>query len=272
MLPHWTQNNISIDGVPFHYYRTGDGSLPPLVLQHGFSDNGMCYSRTACDLEAQFDIIMPEAHGHGQSARIQPGDEFDLVADLVGIIQKLELNHPIVAGHSMGAMIASQLGARFPDLPRALILEDPPFWQVPPARMRESEEREPFDKWFRDMAALPLEEVIEQNRKLHPTWHEDVLHAASKGKKQLDLNFFTVGFGAPMGWKETVEAIKCPTLLLIGNPDKGGLTTPEVAKMAAEMNSNITVVHFPGAGHHIRFEEYAAYISAVKDFLKSLSE
>ncbi len=39
MRPHWTQNDVLINGVRLHYYRTGQGDKRPLVLVHGFSDN-----------------------------------------------------------------------------------------------------------------------------------------------------------------------------------------------------------------------------------------
>ena len=113
MIPtHWTKNDININGVSLHYCRTGDGSKPPLVLAHGFSDNSLCWLQTALDLEASYDIIMPDARGHGLSARVQPGQRVDMCADLVGIIQALGLQRPVIGGHSMGAMVAFELGVR----------------------------------------------------------------------------------------------------------------------------------------------------------------
>jgi len=79
MIPsHWTANNLTINGVSLRCYPTGDGSKPPLVLQHGFSDNGLCWLQTALDLEAQYDIIMPDARGQGHPERVQPGQSVDM--------------------------------------------------------------------------------------------------------------------------------------------------------------------------------------------------
>jgi N-formylmaleamate deformylase len=269
MLSHWTQNDIVINGAKLHYIRTGDGSLPPLVLQHGFSDNGLCWSPTAQVLEAEYDIIMPDARGHGLSARVQPGEEIDMTADLAELIRTLGLERPIVAGHSMGASIASQLGARFPDVPRALVLEDPPwrdFMQQPP-----SGNADPFDKWFREMAELTVEQIVERNRAEHPTWPEDVLRTWCAAKKQLDLNLFvTMWIDDNMEWREIAKAITCPTLLITADPDKGGIVTPESAAEAVEINPNISVVHIPGTGHHIRFTDYDTYMDAVRTFLQEI--
>ena len=63
MLAHWIQNDLLVNGVRLHYYRTGHGDKPPLVLVHGFSDNGLCWTPVARDLEAEYDVIMPDMRG-----------------------------------------------------------------------------------------------------------------------------------------------------------------------------------------------------------------
>ena len=114
MLPDWTEDDLTVDGARLHYYRLGDRTHPPLVLVHGFSDNGLCWLTLAGDLQAEYDIVLPDARGHGRSARVgQDGGRVDLTADLAGVIRGLGLERPIVAGHSMGAMTAAQLAARF---------------------------------------------------------------------------------------------------------------------------------------------------------------
>ncbi len=54
MLHHWTKNDLLVNGVRLHYYRTGHGDKRPLVLVHGFSDNGLCWTPTARDLESEY--------------------------------------------------------------------------------------------------------------------------------------------------------------------------------------------------------------------------
>ena len=69
----WTQNNLAINGITPHYYHTDDGSKQPLILAHGFSDNGLYWLQTAVDLEEGYDIIMADARVYGLSDRIQDG-------------------------------------------------------------------------------------------------------------------------------------------------------------------------------------------------------
>src|SRR5512135_1303492 len=105
-MTQWIEQDVLVDGAKFHYYRTGDGSQPALVLAHGFSDNGMCWLPVARDLEAEYDVILPDARGHGKSQRVHPGEWVDHAADLAGIIQAMGLDRPIIGGHSMGASTA----------------------------------------------------------------------------------------------------------------------------------------------------------------------
>jgi pimeloyl-ACP methyl ester carboxylesterase len=218
---------------------------------------------------------MPDARGHGLSPRVQRGQEIDLAGDLEGILRGLGLERPIVAGHSMGAMMAAGLGARYADLPGALILEDPP-WRLPEPSEEGASPLEPggsFEQWIDSLADLPLEQVVEQNRAEHPTWSDLVLRTWSLGKQQLDTNFFYVKDAGGMAkWQQEVRQIACPTLVITADPDKGGIVTPEVARMVQEMNDRISVVHIPGTGHHVRFENYAAYMDAVGAFLSEIAK
>ena len=56
----WTEHDILTNGIRLHYYRTG-GDKSPLVLCHGFSDNGLCWTPLARELEADYDVIMVDA-------------------------------------------------------------------------------------------------------------------------------------------------------------------------------------------------------------------
>ena len=125
--PQWKQGNIPVNNGYLHYYRTGHGEKEPVILVHGFSDNGLCWTPVARELEKNYDVIMPDMKSHGLSARIDEEEPIDMALDLVKFIQSLELSHPIIVGHSMGAMIAFQVGTQYPKLAKALILEDPPW-------------------------------------------------------------------------------------------------------------------------------------------------
>ena len=276
MLVHWTQNDLLVDGVRLHYYRTGDGNKPPVVLVHGFSDNGLCWAPIARDLEADYDVIMPDMRGHGLSERVQPGEQVDMTADVAGLIRALGLTSPVVAGHSMGAMITYQIGVRFPELASALVLEDPPWWlpsqgqPLPSSRPAEN----PIAKWAKSLSNQTLEELLVQYRKEHPNWPEALLRPMCESKKQLDqtiVDIMTDRMQAQeVNWLTTIQHIAQPLLLFAGNPELGGIVTPGVVAKVRELNPKVRIVSIPDVGHLIRFDNPAAFMAALRAFLKQL--
>ena len=274
MLPHWTQGDVTVNDARMHYYRAGTTGKTPLVLAHGFSDNGLCWQQVTCDLEAHFDVIMPDSRGHGLSARVAKGEHTDRVSDLAEIMRALRIERAVVAGHSMGGTVAGQFGARFPELTRALVLEDPAWFMPAPQKegARVLDENGPFYQWLKDLEHMTLDEAVARTHAEHPTWSDAVARHWTEGKMQLDLNFFSTEDASWGGWQEVVQAITCPTLLLTADVDKGGIVTPELAAAAVELNPLIQPAHIPGTGHHVRFENYPAYIEVVKAFLMPFAQ
>ena len=275
MLPNWTEKDIDASGVQLHYYRTGSGEKPPLVLAHGFSDGGLCWLPVASDLQDQYDVILPDARGHGRSQRVQPGELLDMVADLANLIRVLRLQKPVVGGHSMGASVSAMLGARYPELVSALILEDPAWWlpksePEQPAQQEQQPRPNPYHEWLKSLENQTEEEVIAKCRSDSPTWPEVELRPWAQTKMQFDPNFFQVERSASMEWPEVVKRLQVPVLLITADPEKGAIVTPELADMAAEMNDKIRVVQIEGTGHNIRRENYGDYMAAVRDFLTDL--
>ena len=73
----WESGQLHINNTTIHYTRTG-GDKPPLLLAHGYTDNGLYWSRVAQALEADYDVVMPDARGHGHS----PGPDEPYTSDL----------------------------------------------------------------------------------------------------------------------------------------------------------------------------------------------
>ena len=273
MLPHWSQNDCLVNGAHIHYYRTNQGDAAgklALVLAHGFSDNGLCWEPVAAELEAEYDVLMPESRGHGLSERVQPGEKFDMAADLAGFIRAMELDRPIVGGHSMGAANTFQLGARFPKLVRALVLEDPPWSAAHASGPKPLGEESPLGKWMLSLQDQSLEQVMAQCRVDHPSWPELIVRRWCEGKKQLDLNFLATDNLAFANWQDLIPSLACPTLLITADPELGGIVTPQLAQQVLERNANIRLVHLPHVGHHVRFGNHADYMKALRAFLKSI--
>ena len=93
----WTDGYVFANGIRIHYWRTGaNTSKPPLVLAHGSSDDGLCWTNLAKEIQDGYDIIMFDARGHGLSDPPTPSDPSDVqVEDLAGLIKELKLVRPV---------------------------------------------------------------------------------------------------------------------------------------------------------------------------------
>ena len=267
MKPHWTESYVSVGSDKFHYTRTGHGDKPVLVLLHGFSDNGLCWMPVARALEDKYDVIMPDARGHGLSARIKPGVQIDGAADAAKFIEVLDLKKPIVGGHSMGGITATELGARFPDLVSGLIFEDPAWIDPTPDDI--PLRRNPFFEWLTNLEGVTLEDIIAKGKADNPTWPEIEFPAWAESKIQLDKNIFgSVNVRKP--WREFVAAFTVPALLITSDVEMNAIVTQEIAEEATTLSQYLQVALVPNAGHNIRRENYPAFMEALTNFLDQI--
>ncbi|MCD6284306.1 MAG: alpha/beta fold hydrolase [Anaerolineae bacterium] len=257
----WPEAYVGANGIKLHYWRTGDGSKPPLVLCHGFSDNGLCWTPVARALEADFDVIMYDARGHGLSDAPDEGyTTKDHAADLAGLVKALGLEKPAILGHSMGGSTVGMAAATTPELFGKVLLEDPAWREdTSPRQAMSEEEREAWVHQRRDnivaQSKLSRKALIAMSREQSPTWSAAERGPWATSKQQFSPNVVTGRKSKPRPWREIAAAIESPTLLITADIDKGAIITTELAKAAEELNAMIKVAHIAGVGHSIRRED-----------------
>lgn len=285
---HWTEGDAFANGIHQHYYRTGKNKLP-LLLLHGFTENGLCWSRVAKGLEGDYDVIMIDARGHGRSSGPETGYSQEILnQDVAELIRELDLQNPYVFGFSNGALTAAQVAAAFPELVRAVILEDPPWSESPSRPLPAATGNEPWpgytvwlNSWIDWHKALrtqtPEERVASSQRFLPPgtlDWPEEELLSHLEAQAQFNLNVlnFVPPVPAPTPWRATVERIACPILLLTGDPERSSISPQEAQEMATVWR-NGQIVAFPHASHFLHHEthgeQFEHVLSVVKTFLQS---
>jgi N-formylmaleamate deformylase len=267
-MTNWHSETIATNGLQLHYTRTG-GNKPPVVLAHGFSDDGLCWTPVAEGLAADYDVIMVDARGHGRSDAPEQGyGPIEMAADLAGVITGLGLNKPAVLGHSMGGSTTMALAGLYPDLPGAILIEDSGARNFMAGDSAEAQER--LNQWRARLVNLQSktrEELIQHARTDTPTWSAAELGPWADAKLRFNLKALNRQGTGAVDWDQILRGITCPALLLYADPERGGGVTAERAAEMQALVPQLQTVHIPGAGHNIRREQFARYMTAVSSFL-----
>lgn len=120
---------VEANGIDIHYVRTGGGpddDRPSVVVAHGIFDDARCRLPLVREFEAEYDVVAYDARGHGRTDAPESGYDIESrVADLVRLLDALDIDNPFLFGHSMCADTVAATAATHPDLPRAAVLVDP---------------------------------------------------------------------------------------------------------------------------------------------------
>lgn len=265
--------SVQNNGVRLQYYRTG-GDKPPMLFLHGYTDNGLCWSRLPLFFRHTYDIVLYDARGHGISDHPE-GSTYSLeerAQDAFAVITGLSLQRPVLVGHSLGADTAARVAADHPEAIRGLVLIDPPWysqgWSFPEGELerRGQESRASILDWHEKT----VDELIELSRAKHPKWDEANHFQWAKSKKQVNPDV-TAAISHPREhWQEMLKRITCPVMLATANVEAGGLVNDEVADGAAKVCKTLTRAHFEQAGHSIHRDEFYAFRDAMRTFLRRL--
>lgn len=112
---------INVNNISLAYARRGVGK--PLMLVHGFPFDHTAWDEVASLLENDFDLILPDLRGFGDSMRVQsPYSIPDMADDLAALLDHLGIGKTAVAGHSMGGYVALAFANKYPQRVSGLAL------------------------------------------------------------------------------------------------------------------------------------------------------
>ncbi|MGH3164640.1 MAG: alpha/beta fold hydrolase [Trebonia sp.] len=118
-----------VDGPRHQIACRRSGTGRPLVLLHPLALSGEVWGTYAALLARSFDVIAPDARGHGHSG--WDGEPFgvdDLADDVAALLDGLGLASAFVAGMSMGGSTAVSFAGRYPSRADGLVVADTTAW------------------------------------------------------------------------------------------------------------------------------------------------
>ncbi len=293
----WSDGYAYANGIRIHYYhaRPAQGK-PVMVMVHGVTDNGLCWTTLTWKLQDSYDIYMLDARGHGLTDPFTSSDNGEtLVKDVVEFVRAMKFEKPILMGHSMGAATVMRVGAEYPELAKAIIMLDPGVGRRrpggatgpgrdtarnrPPAPPQQPQRTAP-DRLSVNMFGNPeilvaqnnykFEDLVATGRRQFPKWDIVDIQYWALSKKQYHGAYSNETWQAMSGTMSTGEAlakIQVPALILKAD------AAPEVRKTneeAAGVMQKGKLVHIDGAGHNLHHDQLTRTVEVVNEFLKTL--
>ena len=264
----WVEGSIQANGVDLHYHRTG-GDKPPIILLHGISDNGLCWTPVAKQLENDFDVIMVDARGHGKSVAPELDFGLELMADdVAALIKELDLHAPMLLGHSMGGQVATITASKYPALVSKIMLEDPAYFLKKSLKFLVKLILPAFLWNSKRSDKKTVDQIKASCKKAHPTWSDEELDPWAIAQKDFARNIKTIkikNINLDVAWYDVFPKITCPVLLII--PSNGVLRLPAAEKLKPKFAATkVDIAYIPGASHSVRREQFEKYMDAVKSF------
>ncbi|MBV9830828.1 MAG: alpha/beta fold hydrolase [Marmoricola sp.] len=270
-MPHASDGTTWRCGrLEVHEY--GAPEAPVLLLLHGITDSGRCWGDLVRRLGSSYRIVAPDALGHGGSDRFTaeeltsehpPEAMYDAAAQVLR-----EVGPALVTGHSMGGRTAAALAARSPELVRAVVLEDPAWFDASP--WADSEEEATRERVASALAvAADPEGAIRACRAEHPTWPEVELGPWARAKADVDLEFLRTGrLDISTPWRDVAAAITVPALLVTGDGEV--IIGPSVRSEISRVAPTIDLAVVPGAAHCVRRDQGDRFHAVVDPWLARL--
>jgi pimeloyl-ACP methyl ester carboxylesterase len=274
--------SLSIHGV------MGPPTGMPLVFLHGVTRRWQDYTTFLPPFVEHYQIFALDHRGHGRSDRSATCAYLvrDYATDFVSFLERHLSNPAIVYGHSLGALVAVVAAARVPHRVRALILEDPPatalgegiaesrfLLQFTGTRQLLDKPSQTVEQLTAGLVELPVRRPSDGAVVRFGDLRDiETLRFAAGCLLQLDpktLDPLLAGrWLEGVDWFGALPQIKCPTLLLQGDPSCGGmLESGEADRLLAGL-ANGSRVFLAGVGHSIHYAEPKRTARIVQEFLE----
>ncbi len=106
-------------------YGAAEADAPVLIAVHGITANNRAWQPIARALDGRVALVAPDLRGRAASRELPGPFGVDAhAADVLALLDHLELERPLLVGHSLGAYIVSHFAVAHPDRVRAVVLVD----------------------------------------------------------------------------------------------------------------------------------------------------
>ncbi|HAO46564.1 MAG TPA: alpha/beta hydrolase [Ferruginibacter sp.] len=112
-----TPKNSAYQNATIFYRMVGKGK--PVVLIHGFGEDGNIWDKQVAFLKDHFRLIIPDLPGSGRSALIPDMSIEGMAEAMHSMLMNEGISACVVLGHSMGGYLTLAMAEKYPDLFRS---------------------------------------------------------------------------------------------------------------------------------------------------------
>ncbi len=245
---------------------------PTMVLLHGYGSNWHTWGRVVDKLSSEFHLYALDLRGMGRSGNFGAGSTRQTWADdVAAAIPKLSSRPVYLVGHSLGGWVAAAVAAQKPELVTKAVLVEPYSGANSEVR-KQARRRLPEERGLRAQqirAAATPEDLIPAVSQQYEGASDDSIRRIASMWFQMD----PVLEEGPISRSEDSEtfddifmAIKCPTLVIIGATDNGGILSDEEAERVVGLIPDSRLLKWPKVGHSPHIARNHDFIRATKRF------
>lgn len=240
---------------------------PPVLLVHSWTASRRSFAALLPLLAAQQHVLAADLRGHGDADKPSAGYDLGaLAADVIALLDALDLPRAVLLGASSGGYVAQQVAVDAPDRVAGLVLAGaprdlrgrPPFADelellsdpVDPAWVRR------FQSGFTDLDRLPswyVDLMVEDSLRLPAAVWLATLDGLNTSRPPTEAG-----------------AVTAPALVISGGRDE--LLGRGQAAALVEAIPGAEWIEYPDAGHLVLEEEPARLAADVTSFVTMLSE
>lgn len=256
------------------YRIAGDGS--PVILLHGFGEDGNIWTEQANELSSDFMVIVPDLPGTGTSASALahlPDQNIEALADVIKEIARQEkLEKFALIGHSMGGYITLAFAEKYGDMLSGLGLVHSTAYADNEEKINNRKRSIQFIKdhgstaFLQQMIPGLYGEIYKKN-------HGDLIEKHIESSKDIDpevlITYSEMMIKRP-NRIHVLSGFQKPVLFIMGTEDKTVNLTDSLAQCHVPVESHVHILE--SSGHMGMKEKSRETTNAMKKFLLHINE
>lgn len=263
-----TEQSIRLpNGATLRYVEQGPSDAMPLILLHGFPDSWLSYEIVLANLPSSIRAIALSQRGFGNSDK--PEGSYHpraLAADLADFMTLRRIPRAILAGHSMGALVAQSFAVAHPERVAGLVLI---------GTFKTLRDNAELAQLIDDVATmadpidLDLVRAFQASTLAQPVADEFFRTVVAEGAR-LPLKIWRAVLKDVAAYDDFAELaqITAPSILFWGERDN--FSTYEQQQELANEIPGAELRLYAGAGHSLHWEEPKRFASDLASFMRTL--